>query len=55
MFILEADCRPEAEAFAEQLKAVFGDLDITIQTVGPVIGAHCGPGTIGLIFHAKER
>ena len=55
MFILEADCRPEAEAFAEQLKAAFGDLDITIQTIGPVIGAHCGPGTIGLIFHAKER
>ncbi len=55
MYILEADCRPEAEAFAQQLRDNFGDLDIVIQTVGPVIGAHCGPGTIGLIFHAKEK
>lgn len=55
MYILEADCRPEAEAFAQQLRDNFGDLDIVIQTIGPVIGAHCGPGTIGLIFHAKEK
>lgn len=55
MFIMEADCLPEAEAFAAQIKAEFGDLDITIQTIGPVIGSHCGPGTIGLIFHAKEK
>lgn len=55
IFIVHADCLSQAEAFAVQLKERFGKLDITIQDVGPVIGAHCGPGTIGLIFHAKER
>lgn len=55
MYIMEADCLPEAEAFAQQLRDAFGELDITIQRVGPVIGAHCGPGTIGLIFHANEK
>ncbi len=55
VFILEADCRAEAEAFAQNIKATFGELDVHIQTVGPVIGAHCGPGTIGLIFHSKEK
>ena len=55
MYILQADCEAEAEAFAASLKEKFGDLDITIQTVGPVIGSHCGPGTIGLIFHATEK
>ena len=55
VFILQADCEKEAEMFANSIRAQFGDLDITIQPVGPVIGAHCGPGTIGLIFHSKEK
>ena len=33
----------------------FGELDIILQPVGPVIGAHCGPGTIGLIFHCSSK
>lgn len=55
VFILQADCEKESNEFAESLKSEFGDIDIVIQPVGPVIGSHCGPGTIGLIFHAKER
>ncbi len=55
VFVLQADCEKEAEEFVASIKAQFGELDITIQPVGPVIGAHCGPGTIGLIFHATEK
>ena len=55
VYILQADCEQEANAFAESIKAKFGDLDVEVQPVGPVIGAHCGPGTIGLVFHAKEK
>jgi fatty acid-binding protein DegV len=55
VFVLQADCETEANAFVDSIKAAFGDLDIVVQPVGPVIGAHCGPGTIGLIFHAKEK
>ena len=55
VYILQADCEQEANAFVENIKAKFGDLDVVVQPVGPVIGAHCGPGTIGLIFHAKEK
>ena len=55
VFILQADCEKEAETFANSIRETFGELDIHIQPVGPVIGAHCGPGTIGLIFHAKEK
>ena len=29
--------------------------DIRIQAVGPVIGAHCGPGTLACCFMGKER
>lgn len=55
VFVLHADCENVANTFVESMKAQFGDLDVVVQPVGPVIGAHCGPGTIGLIFHAKEK
>ena len=55
LYVVHADCENEAQSFVESIKAEFGDLDIVFQPVGPVIGAHCGPGTIGLIFHGKEK
>lgn len=55
MFVLQADCEDVAGEFVKNLKEEFGDIDIHVQPVGPVIGAHCGPGTIGIIFHASER
>ena len=55
VFVLHADCESVANAFVDSIKAQFGDLDVVVQPIGPVIGAHCGPGTIGLIFHAKEK
>ena len=55
VFVLHADCEDDAKAFAESVKAQFGDLDLEFQPVGPVIGAHCGPGTIGIVFHCKQR
>ena len=54
MFVLHADCEKLAEDFAENLRARF-DADVTVQPVGPVIAAHCGPGTVGLIFHCTEK
>ena len=55
VYILQADCEKEAAGFADSIKAQFGNLDIEICPIGPVIGAHCGPGTIGLVFHSKEK
>ena len=55
VYVLHADCEDDANAFINMIKAEFGELDIHVQPVGPVIGAHCGPGTIGLIFHSKEK
>ena len=55
IFVMHADCEAEANAFIKDIKSEFGNVDVVLQPVGPVIGAHCGPGTIGLIFHAKEK
>ena len=54
-YVLHADSEEEAAHFVENMKQQFGDLDVVVSPVGPVIGSHCGPGTIGLIFHCKER
>lgn len=55
MFVLHADCEQAGREFVESIKQEFGELDITFQPVGPVIGSHCGPGTIGLIFHGSGK
>ena len=55
VYVLQADCEEDAKNFVQSIKDTFGDLDIVVQPVGPVIGAHCGPGTIGVIFHSKEK
>lgn len=55
LFVLHADVEDEANAFAESVRAVAPNAEIIIQPIGPVIGSHCGPGTLGLIFHSTER
>ena len=54
-FVLHADCEEEAKGLISAIKAQFGEIDIELQPIGPVIGSHCGPGTIGLVFHSKEK
>ena len=55
VFVLHADCEEDANGFVAAIKAQFGELDIELQPVGPVIGSHCGPGTLGLVFHSKVK
>ena len=39
----------------EAIRAAFGkDVKVDSQIVGPVIGTHCGPGTLGLIFYGDR-
>ncbi len=55
VYVMQADSQKEADAFKDNIKSQFSGVNVMVQPVGPVIGAHCGPGTIGLIFHSKER
>ena len=45
----------QAKKLADMVTAEFGITDILIDYVGPVIGAHSGPGTLALFFYGKER
>ncbi len=55
VFVLQADCEDAARDFVQSIRDEFPQVDVVLQPVGPVIGAHCGPGTIGLIFHSVRR
>lgn len=55
VFISNGDCVDDAKALAEMLKERFGCKVDLITDIGPVIGAHSGPGTLALFFVGKHR
>ena len=56
VIVLHADVPEEAGRLADMLRARIPAIkDIRIQIIGPVIGAHCGPGTLACCFMGKER
>ncbi len=52
--ILSADNETDAAVVVEHIKSKYPDAVVKIQPVGPVIGSHCGPDTIGIIFVTQE-
>lgn len=55
VFICHADCEKDAALLTSMVKETYGlDIDITVP-IGPVIGSHCGPGTLAIFFIGNER
>ena len=55
VYVLDADCPADGDMLADLIKQAHPDANIIRQTIGPVIGAHCGPGTVGTVFIADQR
>lgn len=55
IFISHGDCIEDAEFLASMVKEKLGVIDVIINPVGPVIGAHSGPGTLALFFVGTQR
>ncbi len=55
IFISHGDCLADAEALAGIIREKYGAKDITFTEIGPIIGAHSGPGTLALFFFAKNK
>lgn len=55
VYVVDADCKEDGDELAEKIRAARPEAKIVRQTVGPVIGSHCGPDTLGVIFIADER
>ena len=55
VFISHGDCIDDALEVERQLKENYGVEETYINYVGPVIGAHSGPGTLSIFFVGSER
>ncbi len=55
IFISHGDCEKDAQIVADEIKKRFGYENFLINHVGPVIGAHSGPGTVALFFWGDVR
>ena len=55
VFISHGDCLEDAQLVAQMVRDRFNVKDIYINYVGPVIGAHSGPGTLALFYVGVER
>ena len=55
VYISHGGCEEDAKTLANIIRERMGTTDITIGYVGPVIGAHSGPGTLALFFLGTER
>ena len=55
VFISHGDCLADAEKVPDDVKKRFGTQNVVINNIGPVIGAHSGPGTVALFFLGTKR
>ncbi len=55
VFISHGDCLEDANTVASIIKERYGATVNVISDIGPVIGAHTGPGVLAFFFVGKER
>lgn len=55
IFISHGDSIEGAQYVAKKVKQAFGVKEIEIGSIGPVIGAHSGYGTVALFYLGKDR
>ena len=54
-FVSHGDCEEDAKYVSELVKKECGIKKYMIHDIGPVIGAHSGPGTVALFFLGQSR
>lgn len=54
IILMQADCEADAKLIESSIMQKYPDAKVEIQMIGPVVGAHCGPDTLGIIFVCKE-
>ena len=55
VFISHGDCLEDAQMVADLVKERLGVPEVYLNPIGPVIGAHAGPGTVALFYVGTER
>ncbi len=55
IYVSHADCEEHAKKLIEKIKTHFPKATVSLGEIGPVMGSHCGPGTIAVFFFGKSR
>ena len=56
VLIASCDVKDIADEMIAMMKEKFGgDLNVEYHNVNPTAGAHCGPNSMGIVFHAKRK
>ena len=55
IYLLNAECEKDAEALKALVMESCNPKEVVSVAIGPVIGAHAGPGTLGIVFLAESR
>ncbi len=55
IIISHGDCEDDAKYLEGEIKKITPDASFMISKIGPVIGAHSGPGTLALFFIGTKR
>ncbi len=55
IYVSHADCKENAIFIINKLKEFFPTTNVVLSEIGPVMGSHCGPGTVAVFFMGKNR
>lgn len=55
VFICHANCLEDAEELRKNILSQVKVKDVLINKIGPLVGAHGGPGTLAVVFMANRR
>ncbi len=55
IYVLDADNESLGEWAKNEIISQIAGAKVERFPIGPVIGAHCGPGTVGIIYHGNKR
>ncbi len=55
IYVSHADCVEGANFLIEKIKMILPKARVVLEEIGPVMGSHCGPGTVAVFFFGKRR
>lgn len=53
--IIHGDCEEEAKKLAQMIEEAYGFTDFLIAPIGPSVGAHSGPGALGIAYLVENK
>lgn len=55
IFVMNGDVDQDAQRIVAKLQSLIPGANVVLQEIGPVIGSHCGPGALAIVFVGPNR